>query len=328
MIQVSSVAAALVGAFSLLTSIIAQPVDIPSPYGPPVEVGAPEIIAHRINPNVVGAQPPAGSTSATSPILYHTGGTVLPTPNVYLIWYGNWAQGNGTDIAAGQQIVRDFLHGIGGSPYFNINTSYSLTGFTIDGNVNFGGETPDNYSQGKRLSDSKVQAVVRNALSRLGTDPNGVYFVLTSSDVSETSGFCTRYCGWHTHASLSGSDIKYSFVGNAARCISGCAAQTGGPNGNAGVDGMVSVIAHELEEATSDPDLNAWFDASGAENADKCAWTFGTTYPLSTGAYWNVLLANPSRYYLIQRNLYHGAQDYCGIRVDNNVLSQSWLPTP
>ncbi len=40
---------------------------------------------------------------------------------------------------------------------------------------------------------------------------------------------------------------------------------------------MANVISHELEEAISDPDLNAWFDTSGQENADKCNFNFGTT---------------------------------------------------
>ena len=40
---------------------------------------------------------------------------------------------------------------------------------------------------------------------------------------------------------------------------------------------MASVIAHELVEAVSDPQLNAWYDRRGYENADKCAWTFGST---------------------------------------------------
>ena len=110
----------------------------------------------------------------------------------------------------------------------------------------------------------------------------------------------------HTHGSLGGTDIKYSFVGNANRCLNACAAQTISPNGNAGVDGMVSVIAHELEEATTDPDLNAWYDGSGAENADKCAWTFGQHQSLVNGAYFNMTLpthTGETRNYLIQRNL-------------------------
>jgi hypothetical protein len=250
-------------------------------------------------------------------------------PTVYVIWYGNWNQGNGTDTPAGQQIVKDFLNGIGGSPYFAINQTYSTGASQISGNVAFGGETSVGYTFGSRLSDSKVQSVVNNVLKSgaLPTDANGVYFVLTSSDVSETSGFCNRYCGWHTHANLNGNDIKYSFVGNAARCITSCAIQAVGPNGNGGVDGMISVVAHELEEATSDPDLNAWYDSGGAENADKCAWTFGhSQQQASNGAYYNVTVGG--RNFEIQRNLAHGVTvqnvqgDYCAVSYAAGTISQ------
>ncbi len=112
--------------------------------------------------------------------------------------------------------------------------------------------------------------IVSSAISsgRLAKDPNSVYFVLTSSDVTASSGFCTQYCGWHTHGTISGIDIKYAFVGNPDRCPSACEPQTTGSNGNAGADGMASIIAHEMEEAVTDPDLNAWFTRNGAENTD------------------------------------------------------------
>ena len=59
------------------------------------------------------------------------------------------------------------------------------------------------------------------------------------------------------------------------------------PNNDPGGDGMASIITHELEEATPDPLLNAWYDASGEESADKCAWTFDTvtnnSYNISLG---------------------------------------------
>ena len=48
---------------------------------------------------------------------------------------------------------------------------------------------------------------------------------------------------------------------------------------------MASIIAHELEEATTDPDLNAWYDRRGEENADKCAWTLpGATSTAGNGS--------------------------------------------
>jgi Phosphate-induced protein 1 conserved region len=261
------------------------------------------VIPHRTNPH--DEQPTAGSTGVQTPDIAYHGGPVLGTPNVYLIWYGNWNQSNGSDTPAGQQIVRDFLHGLSGSNYYVTNSSYP----GVSGSFTVVKEYTDTGSQGTRLSDSRVQAVVSHAISTGGLpkDTNGIYFVLTSSNVSETSGFCSQYCGWHTDGTISGSDVKYAFVGNAYRCLNACAAQTVGPNGNAGVDGMVSVIAHELEESNTDPDLNAWYDANGYEDADKCAWTFGSHQTLgSNGAYYNMTLLGTtgnSRNFLIQREL-------------------------
>src|SRR5215470_7041115 len=129
------------------------------------EPGPPRII-HRMNPHQMGLSAPAGSTTATSPITYH-GGSVIAAPVVYLIWYGNWNQSNGSDTPAGQQIVRDFANTIGSSPYFNLNTSASAGGFTITGNVTFGPghEAMDAGSQGTRLRDSSVFAIVIRAIN-------------------------------------------------------------------------------------------------------------------------------------------------------------------
>jgi hypothetical protein len=56
--------------------------------------------------------------------------------------------------------------------------------------------------------------------------------------------------------------------------------------------------------------LNAWYDSTGAENADKCAWTFGTTFA-SNGAQANVQIG--FRNYLIQQNWVNASGGYCGL---------------
>jgi hypothetical protein len=267
-------------------------------------VGQPGVITHPVNPRE-GFAPTAGSTGQLTPKIGYHGGPVLGTPNVYLIWYGNWNQSNGSDNAAGQQLVNDFLHGLNNSPYYKINGSYG----TPTGSILAAGSTADAYSQGSNLSDAAVQAIVSRAISSstLPLDTNGIYLVLTSSDVAESSGFCSKYCGWHTAGTISGTNIKYAFIGNANRCLSACAAQTISPNNNAGVDGMLSVIAHELEETNTDPNLNAWYNSRGYENGDMCAWTFGSHQTLlPSGAWFNMTLstiAGGSNNYLIQRNL-------------------------
>ncbi len=241
-------------------------------------------------------------------ISYHGGPLLTSGPNVYYIWYGNWSGNTATTI------LLNFITSEGGSPYFNINsTYYDGSGTHVTNAVNYLKSTTDNYSQGTALSDSGVETVVANAISSgaLPKDANGVYFVLTSADVNETSGFCTQYCGWHTHGTIAGADIKYSFVGNPDRCPSACEAQTTSPNGNAGADGMASIIAHELEEATTDPDLNAWYDTRGEENADKCAWTFGTEGTAPNGSNYNIILGGYE--YLIQQNWVNASGGYCAM---------------
>lgn len=251
---------------------------------------------------------PGGQAKRGNGISYHGGPVILGTTNVYYIWYGNWSGNSAISI------LTDLAKSIGGSPYFNINTTYyDGAGRNVTNSVSYINSVVDTYSRGTSLSDSDIQGIVSDAITKLGLpkDTNGVYFVLTSSDVNETSGFCTQYCGWHTYGTISGSNIKYAFIGNPARCPSACEAQTTSPNGNPGADGMASIIAHELEEAVTDPNLNAWYDQRGEENADKCAWTFGTTYTVSNGSLANMRLG--SRDYLIQRNWVNAAGGYCAL---------------
>jgi hypothetical protein len=277
----------------------------------------------EVNPNAparVGDAPTAGSTATLSAISNHGGPVMAGAPDIHLIWYGNWNQGNGSDDPAGQAIVHDFMNSISGSNWMKINTSTPVTtkgytgsgGTAVSGNVATVHSSNFGYLSGKtRLTDANIATVVSNYVATQGgASTNAIYFVLTSTDVTASSGFCTQYCGWHTKGTVGGvANVKYSFVGNANRCLSGCAAQTTSPNGNAGVDGMVSVLAHELVETLSDPLLNAWYDSSGAENGDKCAWTFGGAQGVApNGSFYNVSLG--SRNFLIQRNLAANSKCY------------------
>ncbi|MCU1282120.1 MAG: hypothetical protein JWM53_5666 [bacterium] len=241
-------------------------------------------------------------------ITYHGGPVITGTANFYYIWYGAW--GSNTALT----ILPDFASHLGGSPYEHINTTYyDGSGTHVSGSIALKGQYSTSAYLGNSLSDAQILQVVNDALNgnHLPYDANGLYFVLTSQEVTASSGFCTQYCGWHTSGSTSKGKVRYSFVGNAARCITSCAAQSTSPNGNAGADGMASIIAHESEEAISDPDLNAWYDSRGAENGDKCAWTFGTESTASNGSKYNVTLG--SRQYLIQQNWVNASGGYCAM---------------
>jgi hypothetical protein len=240
-------------------------------------------------------------------ISYHGGPVMTGTVPVYYIWYGNWSGNSATTLLP--KLVGD----LSGSGYEHINTTYSVNGMTVSGTMTLAGQTNDNYSRGTALSDADIQTIVQSHCADFGgCNANSLYFVLTTADVNETSGFCTQYCGWHNNMTISGANIKYAFVGNADRCPSACAAQTTSPNGNAGADAMASIIAHESEEAISDPDGNAWYDTRGYENGDKCAWTFGTESTASNGSKYNFAGASGTKW-LIQQNWVNANGGYCAM---------------
>ena len=293
-------------------------------------------IQHRLSPEaslqspfsvrsaaVFSRAPTAGSTSAAaSPITYHGGPVMGSVSKVVLIWYGNWNQNNGTDNAAGQQIIRDAIWGMAQQDpvnnYSGITTGYSsslgqYTQSTGSAVTQASSATLVEYTQAAKstygnltLSDASVFSLVK-AFAGTG-DPNAIYLVLSSSEIKESSGFLSKYCGWHSFGTIGANKVKYGFIGNPNRNLAACSVQSVSPNGNPGVDAMVSVIAHELIETVSDPLLNAWYNSAGSENSDMCAWTFGSNLrQTGTGAYWNVTLPSPNgapaRNYLLQRQL-------------------------
>ncbi len=260
-----------------------------------------EILPKHVHAVQGQAKPSKGGSG--NGIYYHGGPLMLGTVNIHYIWYGNWSSNSATTI------LPSLAQNIGGSPYEHINTTYyDGSNNHVSGAISLASQANDNYSLGSALTDNDIQSIVA---AQNPSDTNGIYMVLTSADVNETSGFCTQYCGWHTHATINGRDIKYAFIGNPDRCPSACEAQTTSPNGNAGADGMASIIAHESEEAISDPDLNAWYDRRGEENADKCAWTFGTESTASNGSKYNIVLGGKE--YLIQQNWVNASGGYCAM---------------
>jgi hypothetical protein len=242
-------------------------------------------------------------------ISYHGGPVVQGATHVYYIWYGNW-----TKDAGANAILTDFANNIGGSPYFNINTTYGDTTGDVANSVMYVSSASDTGSLGTSLNDNSIWTIVTNSIGsgKLPLDANGVYFVLTAPGVAETSGFLTQYCGWHSYGTYNSTNVKVAFVGDpAGPSLGACAAQTASsPNGDVAADAMASIIGHELEETVTDPLLNAWYDSSGNENADKCAWTFGATYQ-SNGAVANMQLG--ARNYLIQQNWLNANGGLCAL---------------
>lgn len=244
---------------------------------------------------------------------YHGGPIMSGTVHVYLIWYGNWSGNSAVGI------LNHLVSNLSFSSHYNINTLYDdAFGARVSGALTLAGSSFDSYSRGKALTSTNIKQIVSDAINTggLALDSNGVYFVLTSDDVTQTNSstdsFCGGYCGWHNHASIGGIDAKYAFVGDAStQCASGCYSHATSPNDNSGADAMARVLVHELEEAVTDPDINAWNGGAKQENADLCAAKVGTTYSTSNGATANVRLG--ARDYLLQENWLNSGAGSCAL---------------
>jgi hypothetical protein len=231
-------------------------------------------------------------TSLYRDIQYTLGNPVLTDDvNVYYLYYGNWTESQ-------KATLEHFMSNIGSSGWYGINKKYyyqadiNSSRIPVSGSVILKKTVVDLYSRGKKLGGYDLPELIQEKIDskELPEDTSAVYFVLTSGDVQESmrpdlgrATFCGSYCGYHVSWELkSGKRIYYAQVGNPTRCLSGCASTMNSkisPNGDLGVDGMLSAIAHELVEAVSDPvsdidSLRAWQDSTGYENGDKCAVSF------------------------------------------------------
>ncbi|HWX93889.1 MAG TPA: hypothetical protein VNY29_14765 [Terriglobales bacterium] len=244
--------------------------------------------------------------------------------STFIIWYGDWSN------RPVPGVLTDFIKNIGGTAYFNINSSYYDCNpggekDSVVNRVNYGGSCKDNYSVGTSLTDQNMADIMENAIFTkkcLPHDPqNGIYFVMTSADVIETSGFCSSYCAWHGWDQLlNGEKLANAFIGNSDQCAYNCAwqYQLPTPNNSVAADGMVNMIAHELSETVTDPFVTGWWsDSLGVnigENGDLCAWTFGKTKFLPNGSYCNVKFGG--RPWLIQRIWVNARGGYCALAFD------------
>jgi len=124
------------------------------------------------------------------------------------------------------------------------------------------------------------------------------------------SNFCTinhhpsaAYCAYHSEAPsgavyanmpfpIYGSDTGFTCSSDAVF------PNVQSPNGDPDADTEVSPTSHEIMEAITDPDTSTgWFDSSGFENGDECAYVFGPTQGTADQLYNQVI---GGRQYLTQ----------------------------
>ena len=103
------------------------------------------------------------------------------------------------------------------------------------------------------------------------------------------------YCAYHS-AFVAGGETAYATmpfpVYNSPVGFSCTTEDLGGshtiqaPNGDVDADVEISPLSHEMAEAITDPNGNAWYDAAGFENGDDCAYIYGALSG-TNGALWN-----------------------------------------
>jgi hypothetical protein len=116
---------------------------------------------------------------------------------------------------------------------------------------------------------STILAEVCRAITNPDPSGNGYYAVYTDTPRGHDS-----YCAYHSYGTCGGVPVQFAFFfdldGDA-----GCDPQDTSGLHSQGLAALANVSGHELSEARTDPaSPGAWYDSSGAENGDKCAWTF------------------------------------------------------
>jgi len=253
----------------------------------------------HIFPTVSKATELASIGMAGIPLSYH-GGPVMTKANTYAIFWApaTLQTGASTSLPAHYQNVQTALlslypgHGID-----NNNTQYSMTsggilhftsyvqnagGFVasyVDTSPYPASGCTDGLTPGNCLSDAQIQAEVQKVITLKGwpVGINNMFLLYTSSGEGSCAGAScayTDYCAYHSYFFSGSSPVIYGNepYANPTFCqVPG----TPSPNGDPAGDAAATVTSHELTEAITDPELNAWYDASGEEIGDKCAWNYG-----------------------------------------------------
>lgn len=255
------------------------------------------------------------------PLLYN-GGPVMLTVNTYTIFWAptTLQNGNPTSIPAGYQTVEKNMltdypgHGIdnnntqyyqGTSPKKYIQNVGKLAATFVDTNPYPASGCSDSATPGNCITDAQLQAEIARVMGVKGWTGGltKMFLVFTSSgegscfDNSNASCAYVQYCAYHGFfTNGAGQTVVYSNepFGNTSVCqVPGAPS----PNSNPTADAAATAASHELTEATTDPMLNAWFDASGNEIGDLCNFNYGTNT-------WDAGLANQmwnGHFYLVQQ---------------------------
>ncbi|HET9678031.1 MAG TPA: PKD domain-containing protein [Solirubrobacterales bacterium] len=297
------------------------------------------------------AAPQAGSPlgftvpTGSPPLIFH-GGPVMPSHEAFAIF---WAPSGFSFPSGYEAAITKYFEDVAADSgkstnVYSVSAQYSGSNGFVNYEDTFGGSVVDTTaypttgtcspytglngaSYTACLSDAKIKAEVESVVEDQGW-PSGLsaaYYVVLPPEVGSCFGttpgspcFDKAFCAYHGFAS--GLGLVYSNISYAPEDTEGCGVGEY-PNGTANglADDTFSSISHEANEAITDPELNAWFDASGFENGDECRNTpFGEDFgPALGGSFAEEDVFNQaigsSHYYLQQE--WSNASEDCAQRV-------------
>jgi hypothetical protein len=232
-------------------------------------------------------------------LLSNHGGGVLTSSSVTAIFWGNSWQ-NATFVGDKVTGLDGFFGGMAQSGYAKTCDEYS----SITPAVAYAGHLFD-YSAAPSSGPS-VSTVVGEVCAVLTTNhvtpqTNTLYMVY-----GDTPRGTAGYCAYHSYGSCGGTQVQVGWSFNLDG-DAGCNPQDTQTTHSEGLAALANVTAHELSETRTDPELNAWFDASGNENGDKCAWTFASTLEtLANSTQWKLQAEWSNNAYLAATGLANG----------------------
>lgn len=242
--------------------------------------GAPEHLFH-------GRDAKPGPAPAASPLMTFHGGTVLQAAKTMAIFWGSEWSGA---TFAGDKItgIDSFFAGYGGSTYAAASTEYAGTNGQVTSASTYLGHVLDGSAAPRKAPTTSAAVAEACKITNNAPDPNALYLLFTSTGAGHVS-----YCAWHSWGTCSnGALVQVAYMPNIDG-LAGCdpTGTLSGTNGHSqGLTALANVTAHELAETITDPRGAGWFDSSGAENGDKCAWAFspnnGGSVTFSNGSAW------------------------------------------
>jgi hypothetical protein len=180
--------------------------------------------------------------------------------------------------------------------------SSSFAGFTVDTNAFPASGCTDSYTK-TCLTDAQLRTEVSRVVTQQGW-PRGtsnLVFIFTPKNVgscsSSRSCAFTNFCAYHSSFGSGSSTTLYANQPYAAFVPRACDSGQH-PNGD-DADATINVASHEHNETITDPLGTAWYDMSGYENGDKCAWNFGQSLGNTGLGNYNQVIGT-GRYYLQQ----------------------------